>query len=211
LVALGSIKVNPVAEFVLTSAFGGVPFESEDDVETPTKRHCPVMVRFRDTDPQPPSFCAGRRLSLRESTVTPGIYYEKQDGTWACCPWVAEESDAAMVFYVYRPHMGRAEVTCGGFSSRATNCLRADLDSIVRDMGPPQVDTDEVCAGMYVVQFAFDPADEDYDEYRDNRPWKTNVIRLDDAVLRRRLRTSPRGGPGSARSNRRAVGSRRQG
>src|SRR5438309_4777233 len=51
LVCLGSNKSNPVVETLIASAFGCVPFVSEDN-SSAAKRSCPIFLRYRDFDPQ---------------------------------------------------------------------------------------------------------------------------------------------------------------
>ena len=71
---------------------------------------------------------------------------------------------------------------------RATNCLTANLIDLVRKMDSPQIDRPTLNVGMYIIKFAFDPKDKNYDRYRDNRDWDTEVVALDVDVLDRRLR-----------------------
>ena len=63
LVCLGSNKSNPVVELLLASAFGCEPFESQDGLPSAGQRSCPIFLRYRDNDPQPPSCCGGLRLA----------------------------------------------------------------------------------------------------------------------------------------------------
>ncbi len=187
LLALGSIKVNPVMELMLARLFGTEPFVSQDTVPDPASRSCPVMFRFRKTDPKPPSLCGGMRLAADTPASQPGIYYETAKKKWEFCPWAKESSDAAFVFYAFRRTIAQADIACGGFSSRATRCLTDNLERIVSQCGAPQFVSDELQVGLYIIRFSFDPANKDYDIYRDDRDFKTEVIPVPEEVVRRRL------------------------
>jgi len=186
-IAVGSLKVCPVVEVILANGFSGSAFAPEDNVTDPKQRHCPIFFRYRDDDPCPPSCCGGWRLAKKGKSEKPGLYYETENGKWKCCQWDQPSHDAAFVFYMYHRHLGQADVACGGFSSRATNCLTEELDYIVSALGAPQYESNTLHVGMYIIEFTFDPKNKNYDRYRDARPFKTNVIRLPDNVLRRRL------------------------
>ena len=186
LIALGSNKVNLVVELILARAFSATPFESQDNVALAQERACPLMFRYRERDPKPPSFCGGMTLARKEKAARPGIYYETKDGEWKCCPCEdpsdeRETSDAAFVCYLHRPNLSQVELACGGFSGRATGALATLLEPIVRKLQPPQF-AGPYEVGLFIVTFKFPPgavhsaAKPEYD-----------VIRLDDHVVNRRL------------------------
>ncbi|OHB75918.1 MAG: hypothetical protein A2W31_15680 [Planctomycetes bacterium RBG_16_64_10] len=187
LIVLGSIKVNPVGELMFTNFFPAEPFVCQDGVADPSQRSFPILFRFRDSDPKPPSCCGGMRLAANTSASQPGIYYATNTGEWKCCPVTPETADAAFFFYGYRPHLGQAEIACGGFSSRATNCLTSHLEAITSQFGEPQFMSEQLQLGLYVIKFRFDPSDTNYDDYRDERECSIEVIRLSKEVIGRRL------------------------
>jgi hypothetical protein len=187
-IALGSVKVNPMVELLLAQAFSATPFVTQDDVLSPQDRRCPILFRYRDYDPQPPSCAGGMELAAELPASQPGLYYETKGGSWELCPWDPASSDVAFLFYRYFPPTAQVEVTCGGFSGRATSCLTEQLEEITSELGEPQYVSEHLHLGLYVIHFTFDPADTDFDQYRDDRPFETRVIRLDDAVIARRLK-----------------------
>lgn len=192
LIALGSVKANPIVELILANTFGAKAFASEDHVAQPADRHSPILCRYRDKeskpkDPQPPSFFGGLRLAEDVEADKPGLYCEVEDGRWRCCPWDIPSSDAAFVFYAYWPNTAHGEVACGGFSSRATHCLTQHLDKIVPKLGQPQFVSDKIHVGLYVVHFTFDPDDTNYDSFKDSRPFKHEVIPVSTTAMERRL------------------------
>ena len=71
LVCLGSVKSNPVVELVLAELFHCEPFVSQDEVNDPRERNCPIFMRLRDNDPHPASCSVGRVMhrSRRWSVV----------------------------------------------------------------------------------------------------------------------------------------------
>jgi hypothetical protein len=190
-IALGSMKVNPMVELVLAHAFRAEPFVSQDAITYAKDRSCPFFFRYRDSDPQPPSMFGGLQLSSRLPAPQPGLYYESDCNHWECCPWDPDTSDAAFVFYAYRPNLAQFEVACGGFSSRATACLSQKLDRITAEFGGPQYDAGDLRVGLYIIQFRFDPRDADSDQ--DNRVFETRVVRVPDRAVVRRLRAAKRG------------------
>ena len=192
LIALGSIKVNPVVELMLAKTFGAEAFSSEDHVPKPTDRHSPILCRYRGDeskyrDPQPPSFCGGLRLAEQTEADKPGFYYQMENGQWGCCPWDPRSSDAAFVFYAYWPNTARGEVACGGFSSQATHCLTERLEAIVPKLGEPQFVSDQIHVGLYLIRFTFDRTDSDNGRFKDNAPFKYDVIAVSSEALARRL------------------------
>lgn len=189
LIALGSNKVNSMVELILATAFAATPFESQDDVAHPRDRACPLMFRYRQGDPKPPSCCGGSRLARDAKDAGPGIYYETKDGHWECCPCEDPSQkkratrDAAFVCYRHRPNVSQVELACGGFSGRATGALATLLDPIVRELPPPQY-SGAYEIGMFVITFEF-PAG----PANPLLPPKHEVIPLDADVIHRRLAT----------------------
>lgn len=187
LVALGSVKSNPVVELVLSSAFRCEPFKSQDDVSMPGHRACPFYIRYRDFDPHPESCCAGTRLSGWEATDESGIYYEDASGRWNLCPCDALR-DAAFVFYLHRESQGWLEMALGGFSGRATRILAKTLSTRAEDFWPPVYEEFGLQVGAYIVQYTYAPQDaRDRNVLRSEVVTSTKVIPLDREVLRHRL------------------------
>ena len=60
LVCLGSNKSNPVSEMLIARAFNCDPFIPQDGLASAASRSCPIFLRYRDSDPQPPSCCGNR-------------------------------------------------------------------------------------------------------------------------------------------------------
>lgn len=191
LVCLGSVKSNPVVEMMLASVFGCEPFETQDSVADSSQRSCPVFLCYRDYDPHHPSCAAGKCLSGGNGSNEPGIYYEKKDGTWACCPWKEPSTDAALVFYIHRESQGCLEMTLGGFSGRATRLLAKTLATRAEDFWPPTFEAPGIQVGMFVVKYKFSSTD---DQHRDilstDLTASADVIRLAPEVIERRLAVS---------------------
>ena len=193
LICLGSVKSNAVIEHVMANSFRGArPFVSEDGVALPEDRSCPFMMLYRPKAPRPKSCCGGEQLSHGDAGRGPGIYHELPDGSWQYCPWHAELSDAAMVFYRLHKPNGRLEVVVGGFSVRGTRCLTDFLQRRARELGSPVYSDETVDIGAYILSFGFrgqgkkkkksiDPLD--YEQ-----PQSTEVHRLSEAVIQRRLK-----------------------
>jgi hypothetical protein len=163
LVCAGSVKSNPVVEMVFANAFAGTPFQSEDDVEDASLRRCPFFLRYRDTDPHPPSLAAGLRLSRNQKTTQPGLYYEREDGKWEFAGGDGKR-DAALVFYIYRESLGQLEMVLSGFSGRATRLLARTLAHRAEDFWPPVTHENYCQVGAFIVQYeaspeASDPSD----------------------------------------------------
>ncbi len=184
---LGTTKVNPATEITLARTWGAEPFACQDDVRSPKDRACPFFFRYREQDPKPESCCGGMRLARRTPAPRPGLYYEKEDGSWDECACDPAASDAAFIFFAYHPSVARVEVACGGFSSRATDCMTKSLDEIVGRIHGPQYTSRTLDVGVYIVRFSFDSEAAEFDPERDNRPFKTEVIGLSPEVIRRRL------------------------
>jgi Cro/C1-type helix-turn-helix DNA-binding protein len=188
LVCLGSIKSNPVVELLLAGAFGCEPFESQDGLPAAAKRNCPLFLRYRDNDPQPPSCCGGLRLAARgQASKDAGIWYELPDGQWGCAPWDAVKSDAAFVFYIHRESQGHMEMALGGFSGRATRLLARLLARRGEEFWPPVYEGQGIQIGAFVVKWTlaeYAPGD---DLLPGDPPADGEIIRLDREVIARRM------------------------
>lgn len=192
LIALGSTKVNPVVELMLARTFLAKPFVSRE-VSRANSRRCPLWFQFRPKgDPKPPSFCGGTRLSAEMPELKPGIYFETQNGQWEGC--VCDDlHDAGYLFYAYHPHTSTVEVACGGFSSRATNCLGHNLETIIAQFEKPQWEAGNLRLGLFVIEFNLKPDAGDGDR-KDSLTSPPRVIPVPEKALARRL-----GRPGRAR------------
>jgi len=190
LVALGSVKSNILVEQIVARAFHAQPFASEDNAAKPQKRHCPIFLRYRDDDPAPPSCHGGTQLARGQASPQPGIYYETADGHWECCP-SDEHHDVAIVLYVYHLTLGRLEMVLGGFSGRATLCLASSFRHLTDKLWPPVYSRDDKLIGAFLVRFDFDgtsrPADDEQPLDWATYPTKSEVIRLDESVIARRM------------------------
>jgi hypothetical protein len=186
LVCLGSIKSNPVVELLLAGAFGCTPWESQDSLPQAAKRSCPLFLRYRDNDPQPPSCCGGVRLATRgQATKEPGIWYEQASGDWGCAPW-SPTSDAAFVFYIHRESQGHMEMALGGFSGRATRLLARLLSRRGEEFWPPVYEGQGIQIGAFVVKWNLteETAGEDLSP---GEHVEGEIIRLDSDVIARRM------------------------
>jgi hypothetical protein len=177
-----------VVEVLLASAFGCEPFVSQDGVAAGSKRHCPIFLRYRDNDPQPPSCCGGTRVGRGQNSTKPGIYYETAGGSWECCPWDEKTHDAAFVFYIHRESQGRMEMALGGFSGRATRLLARLLARRGEEFWPPVYDDEGIKIGAFVVKFKL-PGHiaPDRELARTELHAEDTVIKLDHEVIARRL------------------------
>src|SRR5262245_8092289 len=153
LVCLGSNKSNPVVEALVAASFGCEPWVSQDTLATANKRSCPIFLRYRDNDPQPPSCFGGLKLARNQTSNKPGIYYERPDGSWGCCEWDVRKHDAAVVIYVHRESQGRMEMALGGFSGRATRLLARLLARRGDEFWPPVYSDEGLQIGAFVVKF----------------------------------------------------------
>ena len=153
LVCIGSTKSNPVVEIVMANAFGCDPFVSQDSVETPQNRSCPIFFRYRDTDPHPPSCIGGLSLAKGHDDLEPGIYYEQADGNWVQANSGKRSQHVALVFYIHRESQGRLEMALGGFSGRATRLLARAMATRAEDFWPPTYIGQGIAVGMYLVEF----------------------------------------------------------
>jgi hypothetical protein len=188
LVCLGSNKSNPVVELLMASAFSCEPFESQDGVASASKRSCPIFLRYRDHDPQPPSCCGGVRLGRNEPAQKPGIYYETADGSWKACTWDESSHDAAFVFYIHRESQGRLEMALGGYSGRATRLLARMLSRRGEEFWPPVYSGHGLQIGAYIVRFNLPShAAQEKDLLRTDLYAGTEIIRLDPETIERRM------------------------
>jgi hypothetical protein len=188
LVCLGSNKSNPVVEALVASSFGCEPFVSQDNVATPSKRSCPIFLRYRDHDPQFPSCFGGTRLGKGQASNKPGIYYEKPDGGWGCCEWAEGKHDAAFVFYVHRESQGRMEMVLGGFSGLATRLLARLLARRGDEFWPPVYSDEGLQIGAFVVRFTLPSRPvEELGVARGEPHAEDQIIRIDHEVIARRM------------------------
>ena len=188
LIGLGSVKSNPVVEHIMATTFGCEPFKDQSSVAAGVERSCPFMLRYRDSDLKPESCMAGTQLSKSELSQTPGIMYEKEDGTWDMVRWNEETEDAAMVFYIHREALGRLEMVVGGFSGRATRMLARTLASRGEDFWPPVYTGHGVQVGAFAIQFSFTtPKQKKHDILLTEQPSNVKITPLDHHVIARRL------------------------
>jgi hypothetical protein len=191
LICLGSNKSNPVVELLLAEAFGAVPFESQDTIAVANKRNCPLFFRYRVHDPQTPSCCGGVELSKSEKSTSPGIYYEKSDGTWDCCAWDAKKQDAAVVFYIHRESQGRLEMMLGGYSGRATRLLARMLARRGEEFWPPVYSGHGIQIGAFVVKFKLqNQPDGDPKTLLADLAAESEIIRLAPDVIEKRMQVA---------------------
>jgi hypothetical protein len=189
LVCLGSNKSNPVVELLFANAFSCEPYESQDGISSASKRSCPIFLRYRDHDPQPPSCCGGVRLSRNEPAPNVGIYYETADGSWQVAPWDATSQDAAFIFYIHRESQGRLEMVLGGYSGRATRLLARMLSRRGEEFWPPVYSGHGLQIGAYIVKFNLPSSQsaQERDLLRTDLYAGTEIIRLDPQVIERRM------------------------
>jgi hypothetical protein len=185
LIALGTVKSNLVGGLSTAVGFRNRrPFCSQDNIEWAKNRSCPFLVMYRPEDPQPPSVCGGVQLSRYERGHAPGIYYETPHGEWKGCVW-SQESDAAVVYYRHQKSFGQLDVVLGGYSARGTRCLADFLDhSDSHKLWPPSYSDGSLELGVFVLQFRF----RGKSSGGHGPEFSTDVIRLDPAVLRHRVR-----------------------
>jgi hypothetical protein len=191
LIAMGSIKVNPVVEVMLANLFSAPPFAVPDQVNSARQRRCPIFFRFRDSDPQPPSCCGGTRLAKRSTSDEIGVYYETVKDAWLCCPHDADH-DAAFIYCADRRPAGMVELACGGFSARATSLMTDNLEQITSRLGWPQYQTHDLHLGLYVIQFNRRARDRRPDSDSQGRDWTFDVIPISNRSLQRRLTAQAR-------------------
>jgi hypothetical protein len=188
LVCLGSNKSNPVVEVLISEAFGGEAFISQDNIPQAAKRTCPIFLRYRDDDPQFKSSFGGLQLAKNQASSKPGIYYEQADGQWGCCEWEAHKQDAAFVVYIHRESQGRMEMALGGFSGQATRLLARLLARRGDEFWPPVYSDEGLQIGAFVVKFTLPSHQvEDRDLAKAELHADDQIIRLDHSVIARRL------------------------
>jgi DNA-binding Xre family transcriptional regulator len=201
LVVIGTMKVNPIFDLVLETAFPRAhAFTSEDTVAWVGDRSCPFFIRYKEESRHPESCAGGQRLSSDDAGDGPGIYWESDPvGYWDHIPCSAD-TDGALVFYCFHKPQGRLEMILGGYSLRATQCLATLLRNEGAECftraayGPSEAvvySDGEVEMAAFVVRFWFagngvaaTPA-----APRNRRPApyrKHQVIPLKSEVLRRR-------------------------
>jgi hypothetical protein len=188
LICLGSVKSNILCEMVMAQTFRAEAFQSQDHAERPTERRCPVYLRYRDNDAHPPSCYGGLQLARRSRSTTPGMLYEKADGTWQLIPCTDAE-DAALVMYAYRPPLGTLEMVMGGFSGKATQAMGSKLHSLATELWPPQYDRPDLKLGVFLIHFHFGGRKQPQPEHDDplSVPSHYEVIPLQREVLERRF------------------------
>ncbi len=186
LVCLGSTKSNPLVEIVMASSFGCDPFVSQDEVDDPRERSCPVYFRYRETDPQPPSCVGGMSLSKRKTRLEPGIYYENAAGKWVSASSGKKSQHVAMVFYIHRESQGRLEMALGGFSGKATRLLARALAARAEDFWPPTFVGQGVAMGIFLVEFTVVDEGEG-DILRNDTVATTSVTPVPAEAIARRL------------------------
>jgi hypothetical protein len=194
LIALGSIKVNPVVEIMLADAFSASPFVVQDGVGDASQRLCPIFFRYRDDDPQPPSCCGGTTLATQPDSQRSGIYCEAEGGGWVCFPW-EKDHDAAFIFYANKRAAGLVEVACGGFSARATGLMIEYLEPIASRLGDPQYEAHDLHLGLYVVRFTRRVSERSVGCEPRNADWGFEVVPIPEFTIRRRLDAAPNGSP----------------
>lgn len=184
LICIGSVKSNPVVEMIFSEAFGCTPFASEDDLDDSSSRACPFFLRYRESDPKPSASSAGVQLSKNDKIEKPGIYFEKDDGTWV---WAGGDTgkDAALVFYVYREPLGRLELVLSGFSGRATRLLAKTLASRSEEFWPPVYEEPGLQIGAFIV--VYDVTDDENDVLRTNLTAAPKIIKLSSKAIGRRV------------------------
>ncbi len=190
LIGIGSTKSNPVVEIVFSRAFNCQPFESQDDVETATKRSIPFFMRYRDHDPHPPSCVAGLNLSKTETDLEAGLYYEDAEANWVRCGSNNPKEEVAFVFYVHRESQGRLEMVLGGFSGRATRLLARALATRAEDFWPPVYEMQGIQVGGFLVKFTLPSSKKETDILRTDLVATTDVITIPRESFERRLERS---------------------
>ncbi len=190
LIGIGSTKSNPVVEIVFSRAFNCQPFESQDDVESATKRSIPFFMRYRDHDPHPPSCVAGLNLSKTETDLEAGLYYEDAEGKWVRCGSNNPKEEVAFVFYVHRESQGRLEMVLGGFSGRATRLLARALATRAEDFWPPVYEMQGIQVGGFLVKFTLPSSKKETDILRTDLVATTDVITIPRESFERRLERS---------------------
>ena len=189
---LGSVKSNSIIELAVANCFPRAePFDPRT-VWRAVDRPCPFFILYRDTDPQPPSVCGGLRLSEKEAGSGPGIYYEtarRARGnaapgtgipTWGwCCTAFTGRPEAWKWSWAAIPLAGRRALA---------RCLGSDE---TLELSPPCYSDAELDIGVFVLLFRFRSRRKDSNSLAPH-PAAVEIIRLDSAVIRRRLRKGTR-------------------
>jgi hypothetical protein len=128
------------------------------------------------------------RLSKKESSDQPGLYYEQEDGTWAFAGGATRGQDAALVFYIYRESLGQLEMVLSGFSGRATRLLARSLARSADNFWPPVIQESSLQVGAFIIQFeASSETDDPEDILRTDILANSKVIPIPQSVIARRL------------------------
>lgn len=190
LICVGSTKSNPVVELVLSNTFGCEPYVTQDTVQTATERACPFYLRYRDSDPHPPSCIGGTRLSMTQESTQPGIYYETAKGDWLLAAQQGKREDTGFVFYVHRESLGCLEMLIGGFSGRATRLLARALATRGEDFWPPVYHDEGIQIGAFIVQFTSNSENTVSDLLRTDLVAETKITPIEKEVIERRMHRS---------------------
>jgi len=188
IVGLGSMKANPLIELTVAAAFGATPFKSQDKVKAPTDRSVPFYLRYRDDrKPHPDSCHGGLKLAARDARDFAGIYYEKADGSWACCRWDVDHGESALLFYNYREAQGRLEMVIGGFTGRGTRLIAKTLASQADSFWPPTYQGHGMQLGAFVIDYSLKPREMKHHIPAPASSAGAKVIRVDEEVFVRRF------------------------
>lgn len=188
LVGIGSTKSNPVVEIILANAFNCEPFVTQDGVATPDERKIPFFIRYRDSDPHPPSCVGGVNLSKSVPSPEPGIYYIGENGKWQHVSGNNQKEETAFLFYLHRESQGRLEMVMGGFSGRATRLLARTLATYAQDFWPPTYTGQGIQAGLFIIRFSLAGGQKgDLDILRTDLSATTKVIPIPAEALSRHL------------------------
>lgn len=188
LICLGSIKSNPVGEIILANTFGCEPFVSNDDVADPKERACPFFLRFRDNDPQPDSFFAGKKLCKGDQKKKAGIYYEDAGGNWILANEDNDPQYVAFLFYIHRESWGRLELALGGFSGKATRALAKVLSKRAEDFWPPVIEEGGIRIGAFIVEFQDEGAASDDEILQTDINANSRIVPIPAEAIERRLK-----------------------
>ncbi len=186
-VGIGSTKSNPTVEIILARAFNCEPFISQDDVASAADRALPFFLRYRDRDPHPDSCVGGLSLHQSSKATTPGIYFERADGSWERFTADQPNEEVAFVFFIHRESQGRLEMVLGGFSGRATRLLARSLATRAEDFWPPQYQMQGMQVGAFIVQFEMPPAKKETDILRVDLVANSRVTPIPVESIERRL------------------------
>jgi len=188
IVGLGSCKSNPLIEIMVANTFGVPAFKSEDGIADVKDRTCPFFLRYRqDRLPHPPSLQGGTEIAANLKSDVAGIYYEKKDGSWACCKWDEKKSESAIVFYTYREAQGRLEMVLGGFTGRGTRLLSRTLANQADSFWPPTYQGHGLQVGAFIVEYSLRPREAQTHIPAPPSSATTKIIRIDKEVIARRL------------------------